>query len=77
MHSSRGYFDVSSIPEQTAKKAFRNRAAANVTGADKENVFHDSSSASERESQPRIEPVQVNLMRQTQLQAKTTAATND
>jgi hypothetical protein len=50
MHSSRGYFDVSSVSEQTAKKTFRNRTAANVTCADKENVFHDFGSASARDS---------------------------
>jgi hypothetical protein len=50
MYASRGHLDVSSISEQTAKKPFRNRAAANVTCADKENVFHDSSGARERDS---------------------------
>jgi hypothetical protein len=50
MYASRGDFNVSSISEQTAKKPFRNRAAANVTCADKEDVFHDSSGARERDS---------------------------
>ena len=50
VHASRGNFDVSPISEQTAKKPFRNRAAANVTCADKEDVFHDSGGASERDS---------------------------
>ena len=38
------------IAEQAAKKPFRHRAAANVSGADKEDVFHDSGGASERDS---------------------------
>jgi hypothetical protein len=50
MYASRGDFNVSSISEQTTKKPFRNRAAANVTCADKEDVFHDSGGASERDS---------------------------
>jgi hypothetical protein len=48
MNAGRSHFDVSPISEQTAEEPFRNRAAANVTGADKEDVFHDSSGSSER-----------------------------
>jgi len=50
MYASRGDFNVSSISEQATKKPFRNRAAANVTCADKEDVFHDSGGANERNS---------------------------
>lgn len=48
MYAGGGHFDVSPISEQTAKKPFRNRATTNVTCADKENVFHNSGRASER-----------------------------
>jgi hypothetical protein len=48
VHTSRNNFDVLSVPKQTAKKPFRNRAAADITCADKEDAFHNSESASER-----------------------------
>jgi hypothetical protein len=48
VHTGRSNFDVLSVPKQTAKKPFRNRAAANITCADKEDAFHNSESASER-----------------------------
>jgi hypothetical protein len=41
MHARRGDLDVLAIPQQTAKKPFRDGAAANVTRADKEDAFHD------------------------------------
>jgi hypothetical protein len=50
VHTSRNNFDVLSVPKQTAKKPFRNRAAADITCADKEDAFHNSESASERNS---------------------------
>jgi hypothetical protein len=46
--TSRENFDVLTIANQTAKKPFRDRAATNITGADKEDAFHDSHGASER-----------------------------
>jgi hypothetical protein len=48
MNAGRSHFDVSPISEQTAEKPFRNRATTNVTGADKEDAFHDSSGSRER-----------------------------
>jgi hypothetical protein len=48
MHTGGNDFDVLSVPEQTAKKAFRNRAAADITCANKKDAFHNSQSASER-----------------------------
>jgi hypothetical protein len=50
VHTSRNNFDVLSVPQQTAKKPFRNRAAADITCADKEDAFHKLESASERQS---------------------------
>ena len=50
VHPSRGNFNVSPISKQTPKQPFRDGTAANVTCADKEDVFHDSGSASERDS---------------------------
>jgi hypothetical protein len=50
VHTSRNNFDVLSVPQQTAKKPFRNRAAADITCADKEDAFHKLESASERPS---------------------------
>ena len=41
-------FDVVTIANQTAKKPFRDRAAANIACADKEDAFHGSRGASER-----------------------------
>src|SRR5262249_49844432 len=46
--TSRNNVDVPTIPNQTAKKPFRDRAATNITRADKEDTFHDSTGASER-----------------------------
>src|SRR5947199_2358067 len=59
--TSRENFDVLTIANQTAKKPFRDRAATNITCADKEDAFHDSGTRSERVSQPRIERSQVNF----------------
>jgi hypothetical protein len=64
VYTGRNNFDVLSVPKQTAKKPFRNRAAADITCADKEDAFHNSESASERNSQPRVEPVQVNFAKE-------------
>src|SRR5262249_18801514 len=50
MHTGRNHFNVFSVPKQTAKKSFRNRAAADITCADKEDAFHNLESASERAS---------------------------
>jgi hypothetical protein len=50
VHTGRNYFDVLSVPKHSAKKAFRNRAAADITCTDKEDAFHNSESASERNS---------------------------
>src|SRR6266436_7044082 len=48
--TSRENFDVLTIANQTAKKPFRDRAATNITCADKEDAFHGSHGASERHS---------------------------
>jgi hypothetical protein len=48
VHSGRNNFDVLSVPKHAAKKPFRDRAAADITCADKEDAFHNSESASER-----------------------------
>ena len=48
VHTGRNNFDVLSVPKQTAKKPFRNRAAADITCTDKEDAFHILESASER-----------------------------
>jgi len=48
MHTGRKNFDVFTVPEQTAKKPFRNRTAANIACANKEDAFHVSDGASER-----------------------------
>jgi hypothetical protein len=50
VHTGRNNFDVLSVPKQTAKKPFRNRAAADITRTDKEDAFHNLESASERNS---------------------------
>ena len=59
--TSRENFDVLPIANQTAKNPFCDRAATNITCADKEDAFHDSGTRSERVSQPRIERSQVNF----------------
>src|SRR5437588_12128851 len=46
--TGRNNVDVPTISNQTAKKPFGDRAAANITGADQEDTFHGSNSASER-----------------------------
>ena len=48
VHAGRNNFDVLSIPKQTAKKPFGDRAAADITCTDKEDAFHNSEGASER-----------------------------
>ncbi len=48
VHAGGRNFDVLTIAEQTAKKPFRDWAAANITCADKEDAFHVSDGASER-----------------------------
>ncbi len=48
VHTGRNNFDVLSVPKHAAEKPFRNRAAADITCADKEDAFHNSESASER-----------------------------
>ena len=48
VHTGRNDFDVFSVPEHAAKKSFRDRAAADITCTDKEDAFHNSESASER-----------------------------
>jgi hypothetical protein len=50
MHTGGNNFDVLSVAQQAAKKPFRNRTAADITRADKEDAFHNSESASERNS---------------------------
>jgi hypothetical protein len=46
--AGRKNFDVLAIANQTTKKPFRDRAATNITCADKEDAFHGSHGASER-----------------------------
>jgi hypothetical protein len=48
MHAGRKNFDVSTVTKQTAKKPFRDWAATNIAGADKEDAFHVSGAASAR-----------------------------
>jgi hypothetical protein len=48
VHTGRNNFNVLSVPKQTAKKPFRNRAAADITSTDKEDAFHNLESSSER-----------------------------
>jgi hypothetical protein len=48
VHPSRNNLDVLLVPKQTAKKPFCNRAAADITCTNKEDAFHNSESASER-----------------------------
>lgn len=48
MHASRSDFDIFSVPKQMAKQPFRNWAPAYITCTDKEDAFHDSDGASER-----------------------------
>jgi hypothetical protein len=50
VHASRDDFDVLSVPEQTKKKPFCDRAAANIACTNKEDAFHDWNGASERNS---------------------------
>src|SRR5262249_30380008 len=50
MHACRKNFDVFAVPEQTAKKPFRDWAATDIAGADKEYAFHVSDGTSERRS---------------------------
>lgn len=42
VHPGGRYFNVVAMSDQSLKKAFRNWAAANITGADEENTFHDA-----------------------------------
>ena len=42
MHTGRNNFNVFTVPDQRAKQTFCDRAAADVTGADKEDGFHGS-----------------------------------
>jgi hypothetical protein len=48
--TGRENFNVLTIANQTAKKPFRNRTATYITCANKEDAFHDSRGASERQS---------------------------
>ncbi len=41
MHAGRRDFDIFAIANQSTKKTFGNWAAANVTGTNKEDAFHD------------------------------------
>src|SRR5437870_1140335 len=50
MDTGRNNFDVLTIANQTTKKPFRDRASTNITCADKEDAFHGSHGASERQS---------------------------
>ncbi len=50
MDTGRNNFDVLTIANQTTKKPFRDRAATNIACADKEDAFHGSHGASERQS---------------------------
>jgi hypothetical protein len=56
VYTRRDDFDVFLVSEQTVKKPFRNRAATNITGADKEDAFHNSESASERNPNLKANP---------------------
>jgi hypothetical protein len=40
MNSRRRDFDVLAVTEQTAKKALRHRAAANIPGTNEKDAFH-------------------------------------
>ena len=51
---------VLTIANQTTKKPFRDRAATNITCADKEDAFHGSRWRERVPVQPRSEPAQVN-----------------
>jgi hypothetical protein len=48
VHTGRNNFDVFSVPKHAAKKPFRDRTAADITRAYKEDAFHSSESASQR-----------------------------
>src|SRR5204862_5719819 len=48
VHTGRNNFDVLSVANHAAKKPFRNWAAADISCTDKEDAFHNSQSASER-----------------------------
>jgi hypothetical protein len=41
MDAGRCYFNVLAIAKQTPEKPLRDGTAANVSGTDKENAFHD------------------------------------
>jgi len=60
MHSGGSDFDVLSIAEQTAEKPFCHRAAADISGTNKENAFHESKPARCRLPEPKIKQNQVN-----------------
>src|SRR5438067_13220065 len=50
VYTSRGNFDIFSVPKHLAKNPFRDGTAANVTCADKKDAFHDSGGTSGRDS---------------------------
>ena len=45
VHTGRSHLDVFAITDQPPKQPFRNRTAANIAGANKEDAFHDGASA--------------------------------
>jgi len=49
MNPGRSHFDVPPISNEATKKAFRDRAAADISGTNKEDAFHGSRRASGRE----------------------------
>jgi hypothetical protein len=49
MHPCRDDFNILSVAQQMTKQAFGDGAAADITRTDKENVFHNSDGASERD----------------------------
>jgi hypothetical protein len=49
MHPCRDDFNILSVPQQMTKQPFCDGAAADITCTDKENAFHNSDGASERD----------------------------
>ena len=50
MHAGGGDFDFPPVADQPPEKPFRNRTAADVSGTDKENAFHNIEAAQTRVS---------------------------
>ena len=63
VHAGGSDLDVLAIAEQPAEKPFRHRAAADISGANEEDAFHDSRAGALPASQGKIKPNQVNAAR--------------